>query len=239
MYMKTVLHKASSRGHANHGWLNSYHSFSFGSYHQNDRMHFGALRVLNDDTVAAGMGFGKHPHDNMEIVSIPLSGNLQHQDSTGRNEIIRAHDVQIMSAGSGIAHSEMNASKTDEVKFLQIWVFPKLKNIEPRYEQKSFLPENRLNQILTVVAPDNANAVFINQDAWFSLGNFSKDLSIDYPIKKIGNGVYVFVLSGSVTVNGELLENRDGLGVSETAILTIVANTESELLLIDIPMELA
>jgi redox-sensitive bicupin YhaK (pirin superfamily) len=183
------------------------------------------------------MGFGKHPHDNMEIVSIPLSGNLQHQDSTGRNEIIRAHDVQIMSAGSGIAHSEMNASKTDEVKFLQIWVFPKLKNIEPRYEQKSFLPENRLNQILTVVAPDNENAVFINQDAWFSLGNFSKDLSIEYPIKKTGNGVYVFVLSGSVTVNGETLENRDGLGVSETAILTIVANTESELLLIDIPMD--
>jgi len=236
--MKTVLHKAGSRGHANHGWLNSYHSFSFGGYHHPDRMHFGALRVLNDDTVAAGMGFGKHPHDNMEIVSIPLSGDLQHQDSTGRNEIIRAHDVQIMSAGSGIAHSEMNASKTEEVKFLQIWVFPKLKNIEPRYEQKSFLPENRLNQILTVVAPDDSNAVFINQDAWFSLGSFSKDLSIEYPIKKTGNGVYVFVLSGSVTVNGELLENRDGLGVSETEVLTIVANTESELLLIDIPMDL-
>jgi quercetin 2,3-dioxygenase len=236
--MKTVLHKAGSRGHANHGWLNSYHSFSFGGYHHPDRMHFGALRVLNDDTVAAGMGFGKHPHDNMEIVSIPLLGNLQHQDSTGRNEIIRAHDVQIMSAGSGIAHSEMNASKTEEVKFLQIWVFPKLKNIAPRYEQKSFLPENRLNQILTVVAPDDSNAVFINQDAWFSLGSFSKDLSIEYPIKKTGNGVYVFVLSGSVTVNGELLENRDGLGVSETEVLTIVANTESELLLIDIPMDL-
>jgi redox-sensitive bicupin YhaK (pirin superfamily) len=237
--MKIVLHKAGSRGHANHGWLNSYHSFSFGGYHHPDRMHFGALRVLNDDTVAAGMGFGKHPHDNMEIVSIPLLGNLQHQDSTGRNEIIRAHDVQIMSAGSGIAHSEMNASKTEEVKFLQIWVFPKLKNIAPRYEQKSFLPENRLNQILTVVAPDDSNAVFINQDAWFSLGSFSKDLSIEYPIKKTGNGVYVFVLSGSVTVNGELLENRDGLGVSETEVLTIVANTESELLLIDIPMDLA
>ena len=236
--MKTVLHKAGSRGHANHGWLNSYHSFSFGGYHHPDRMHFGALRVLNDDTVAAGMGFGKHPHDNMEIVSIPLMGDLQHQDSTGRNEIIRAHDVQIMSAGSGIAHSEMNASKTEEVKFLQIWVFPKLKNIEPRYEQKSFLPENRLNQILTVVAPDDSNAVFINQDAWFSLGSFSKDLSIEYPIKKTDNGVYVFVLSGSVTVNGELLENRDGLGVSETEVLTIVANTESELLLIDIPMDL-
>jgi redox-sensitive bicupin YhaK (pirin superfamily) len=237
--MITVLHKAGSRGHANHGWLNSYHSFSFGGYHHLDRMHFGALRVLNDDTVAAGMGFGKHPHDNMEIVSIPLSGNLQHQDSTGRNEIIRAHDVQIMSAGSGIAHSEMNASKTDEVKFLQIWVFPKLKNIAPRYEQKSFLPENRLNQILTVVAPDDANAVYINQDAWFSLGHFSKDLSIEYSIKKTGNGVYVFVLSGSVTVNGTTLKNRDGLGVSETDVLSIVANTESELLLIDIPMELA
>jgi quercetin 2,3-dioxygenase len=236
--MKTVLHKAGSRGHANHGWLNSFHSFSFGGYHHPDRMHFGALRVLNDDTVAAGMGFGKHPHDNMEIVSIPLSGDLQHQDSTGRNEIIRAHDVQIMSAGSGIAHSEMNASKTEEVKFLQIWVFPKLKNIEPRYEQKSFLPENRLNQILTVVAPDDTNAVFINQDAWFSLGHFSKDLSIEYSIKKTGNGVYVFVLSGSVTVNGTTLENRDGLGVSETDALSIVANTESELLLIDIPMDL-
>lgn len=236
--MKTELHKAGSRGHANHGWLNSYHSFSFGGYHHPDRMHFGALRVLNDDTVAAGMGFGKHPHDNMEIVSIPLSGDLQHQDSTGRNEIIRAHDVQIMSAGSGIAHSEMNASKTEEVKFLQIWVFPKLKNIAPRYEQKSFLPENRLNQILTVVAPDDANAVFINQDAWFSLGHFSKDLSIEYSIKKTGNGVYVFVLSGSVTVNGTTLENRDGLGVSETDVLSIVANTESELLLIDIPMDL-
>ena len=237
--MKTVLHKAGSRGHANHGWLNSLHSFSFGGYHHPDRMHFGALRVLNDDTVAAGMGFGKHPHDNMEIVSIPLLGNLQHQDSTGRNEIIRAHDVQIMSAGSGIAHSEMNASKTEEVKFLQIWVFPKIKNIAPRYEQKSFLPANRLNQILTVVAPDDANAVFINQDAWFSLGHFSKDLSIDYTIKKTGNGVYVFVLSGSVTVNGTVLDNRDGLGVSETSVLNIVANSEAEFLLIDIPMVLA
>jgi hypothetical protein len=237
--MKTVLHKAGSRGHANHGWLNSFHSFSFGGYHHPDRMHFGALRVLNDDTVAAGMGFGKHPHDNMEIVSIPLLGNLQHQDSTGRNEIIRAHDVQIMSAGSGIAHSEMNASKTEEVKFLQIWVFPKIKNIAPRYEQKSFLPANRLNQILTVVAPDDANAVFINQDAWFSLGHFSKDLSIDYTIKKTGNGVYVFVLSGSVTVNGTVLDNRDGLGVSETSVLNIVANSEAEFLLIDIPMVLA
>ena len=170
--MKTVLHKANSRGHNSFGWLNSYHSFSFGHYYDPERIHFGALRVLNDDTVAPGMGFGKHPHDNMEIVSIPLSGDLHHQDSTGRNEIIRQHDVQIMSAGTGIAHSEMNANKNKEVKFLQVWVLPKQMNIVPRYEQKSFNPADRQNQILTVVAPDNNEAVWINQDAWFSLASF-------------------------------------------------------------------
>jgi redox-sensitive bicupin YhaK (pirin superfamily) len=237
--MKTTLHKANTRGHANFGWLNSFHTFSFGQYNNPERNHFGALRVLNDDTVSAGMGFGKHPHDNMEIVSIPLSGDLHHQDSTGRNEIIREHDVQIMSAGSGIAHSEMNANKDKEVKFLQIWVFPKLKNITPRYEQKSFLPENRINQILNVVAPDNQDAIFINQDAWFSLGNFSKDFITDYQIKKAGNGVYVFVLSGSVLVNNQALETRDGLGVWDTDALHISASTDAEILLIDIPMQLS
>ena len=175
--MNNVLHLAATRGHANFGWLDSYHSFSFGHYYDPERVHFGALRVLNDDTVSAGMGFGKHPHDNMEIVSIPLSGDLHHKDSTGRDEIIREHDVQIMSAGSGIAHSEMNATRDKAVKFLQIWVMPKEQNIEPRYEQKSFKPENRVNQLLTVVAPDNEDAVWINQDAWFSLGNFTKDFS--------------------------------------------------------------
>ena len=237
--MKTILHKAATRGHANFGWLNSYHTFSFGQYQNPERIHFGALRVLNDDTVAPGMGFGKHPHDNMEIVSIPLYGDLHHQDSTGRNEIIREHDVQIMSAGSGIAHSEMNANKDKEVKFLQIWVFPKLKNITPRYEQKSFLPQDRINQILNVVAPDNENAIFINQDAWFSLGNFSKDFKIDYQIKKSGNGVYVFVLSGQVLINDQLLESRDGLGVWETENLQITASTDAEILLIDVPMEIS
>jgi hypothetical protein len=237
--MKTVLHKAATRGHASFGWLNSYHTFSFGQYNNPERNHFGALRVLNDDTVSAGMGFGKHPHDNMEIVSIPLSGDLHHQDSTGRNETIREHDVQIMSAGSGIAHSEMNANKDKEVKFLQIWVFPKLKNITPRYEQKSFLPENRINQILNVVAPDNQEAIFINQDAWFSLGNFTKDFSIDYQIKKSGNGVYVFVLSGNVIVNDQALETRDGLGVWDADTLHITASTDAEILLIDIPMQLS
>jgi redox-sensitive bicupin YhaK (pirin superfamily) len=237
--MKTILHKATTRGHANFGWLNSYHTFSFGQYQNLERMNFGALRVLNDDTVSAGMGFGKHPHDNMEIVSIPLSGDLHHQDSTGRDEIIREHDVQIMSAGSGISHSEMNANKEKEVKFLQIWVFPKLKNITPRYEQKSFLPENRVNQILNVVAPDNNEAIFINQDAWFSLGNFSKDFSAGYQIKKSGNGVYAFVLSGNVIINNQLLETRDGLGIWETDALNITASTDAEILLIDIPMQLS
>lgn len=237
--MKTVLHQAATRGHANFGWLDSYHSFSFGHYYDPQRVHFGALRVLNDDTVSAGMGFGKHPHDNMEIVSIPLSGDLHHQDSTGRDEIIREHDVQIMSAGSGIAHSEYNANKDKPVKFLQIWVMPKEQNIEPRYEQKSFKPENRVNQLLNVVAPDNKEAVWINQDAWFSLGNFTKDFITNYQLKKSGNGVYVFVLEGSLEVAGQTIGTRDGLGISEIESLDIKANTDAQIVLIEIPMSLA
>lgn len=236
--MKTILHKADTRGHASFGWLNSYHTFSFGQYYNPERVHFGALRVLNDDTVAKGMGFGKHPHDNMEIVSIPLYGDLHHQDSTGRDEIIRQHDVQIMSAGSGIAHSEMNANRDKEVKFLQIWVFPKQKNIEPRYEQKTFRPEDRNNQLLTVVAPDDANAVYINQDAWFSLGKFDKDFNTTYSFHKKENGVYAFVLSGEVNINGENLASRDGLGITGTDQLTIKATSDAEILLIEVPMQI-
>lgn len=236
--MKTVLHQAGTRGHANFGWLDSYHSFSFGHYYDPERVHFGALRVLNDDTVNAGMGFGKHPHDNMEIVSIPLSGDLHHQDSTGRDEIIREHDVQIMSAGSGIAHSEMNANRDKPVKFLQIWVMPKEQNIEPRYEQKSFKPENRVNQLLTVVAPDNEDAVWINQDAWFSLGNFTKDFSTSYQLKKSDNGVYIFVLEGNLEINGQSIGTRDGLGISEVTTIDIKASTDAQIVLIEIPMSL-
>lgn len=236
--MKTILHKAATRGHASFGWLNSYHTFSFGSYHNPERVHFGALRVLNDDTVAKGMGFSKHPHDNMEIVSIPLEGDLHHKDSTGRDEIIRQHDVQIMSAGSGIAHSEMNANKDKEVKFLQIWVFPKVANIEPRYQQKNFKPEDRNNQLLTVVAPDEENAVWINQDAWFSLGKFSQESTTRYQIRKPGNGVYAFILKGTVTLNGETVSDRDGLGIWDTESIEIKASTDAEFLLIDVPMEL-
>ncbi len=234
--MKTIVHKANTRGHANHGWLNSYHTFSFAGYYDPSRMHFGALRVLNDDSVKAGMGFGKHPHDNMEIVSIPLQGDLHHKDSTGRDKIIRQHDVQIMSAGSGITHSETNANHDQDVKFLQIWVMPKEYNIEPRYDQKSFLPEDRINKILTVVAPDDANAVWINQDAWFSLANLSKGFTVDYSIHKKDNGVYAFVIKGDVTINGIALNERDGLGISETDMLNITANSDTELLLIDVPM---
>ena len=178
--METILYKARERGHANHGWLDSYHSFSFSNFYNPEKVHFGALRVLNDDTVKAGYGFGKHPHDNMEIVSIPLYGDLAHTDSTGRNEIIRQNDVQIMSAGSGITHSEMNANKDKEVKFLQVWVFPKEYDIIPRYEQKTFDPQERKNKIQTVVAPDDKDAVFINQDAWFSLGSFDKDFETGF-----------------------------------------------------------
>jgi redox-sensitive bicupin YhaK (pirin superfamily) len=236
--MKTILHTANSRGHANHGWLNSYHSFSFAGYYNPERTQFGALRVLNDDTVAAGMGFGKHPHDNMEIVSIPLSGDLHHKDSTGRDEIIRQDDVQIMSAGSGIAHSETNANKDKEVKFLQLWILPKEKNIEPRYQQKTFHPQDRENQVLTVVAPDDEKAVSINQDAWLSLAKFSKDKTATYNIHKEGNGVYAFILNGDVTINGQALQPRDGFGVWETGSIDIKADSDAEILLIDVPMQI-
>lgn len=235
--MKTIFHKANTRGHASFGWLNSYHTFSFGHYYNPERIHFGALRVLNDDTVKGGMGFSKHPHDNMEIVSIPLSGDLHHKDTTGRDEIIRQHDVQIMSAGSGIAHSETNANHDKEVKFLQIWVFPKEKNIEPRYQQKSFKPEDRLNQVLTVVAPDDEQAVWINQDAWFSLANLEAGIEKTYQIKRKENGVYAFVIGGHVTINGEQLDARDGLGIWETDTINITANSNAEILLIDVPMK--
>jgi redox-sensitive bicupin YhaK (pirin superfamily) len=184
------------------------------------------------------MGFGKHPHDNMEIISIPLYGDLHHNDSTGRNEIIRQHDVQIMSAGSGIAHSEMNANKDKEVKFLQIWVFAKEHNITPRYQQKSFKPEDRINQILTVVAPDDDHAVWINQDAWFSLANLSKDVEKEYAIHQKGNGVYVFLIKGAATINGVSMEERDGLGISNTDLLKIKADSDAEILLIDVPMNI-
>lgn len=235
--MNIVLHKAVDRGHANHGWLDSYHSFSFAGYYDPSKMSFGALRVLNDDTVAPGYGFGKHPHDNMEIVSIPLFGDLHHQDSTGRDKIIKQGDVQIMSAGSGIAHSEKNANHNKEVKFLQLWVFPKLKNIEPRYEQKTFGVDSRKNNWQTVVAPDDSSALWINQDAWFTLGNIDSAFDITYMLHKAGNGVYVFVVEGSITINEHQLTKRDAVGIWSADQFKIKATTDAQLLLIEVPMQ--
>jgi redox-sensitive bicupin YhaK (pirin superfamily) len=234
--MKTIIHKANTRGAANHGWLKSYHTFSFAGYYNAERMNFGALRVLNDDTVAGGMGFGKHPHDNMEIVSIPLSGDLEHNDTTGRHEIIKQGDVQIMSAGSGIAHSEKNANHNKEVKFLQIWVMPKERNITPRYEQKSFPLSERKNTLQTIVAPDNTEAVWINQNAWFTLGSFDAAATTSYTLHNAKSGVYVFVLKGDVTINGIALQERDGLGITEAEVLSITADADTEFLLMEVPM---
>ncbi|HRJ31582.1 MAG TPA: pirin family protein [Cyclobacteriaceae bacterium] len=235
--MKTVLHKATTRGHANHGWLDSYHTFSFAGYYDPARMHFGALRVLNDDVVKGGAGFGQHPHDNMEIISIPLRGALEHGDNTGGHGIIQSGEVQIMSAGSGIAHSEKNASKTEDVNFLQIWVFPKERNIQPRYDQKLFPSTDRLNKFQTVVSPEKNNgALWINQDAWFSLGKFEKGKSTEYSIKKQGNGVYAFVIDGDVTINDQQLNKRDGFGIWDVEKIVISAGQDAEVLLIEVPM---
>jgi len=235
--MKTTLHKADTRGHANHGWLDSHHTFSFAGYYDPARVHFGMLRVLNDDIVKGGGGFGQHPHDNMEIISIPLRGALEHGDNTGGHGIIKSGEVQIMSAGSGIAHSERNASKVEDVNFLQIWVFPKERNIKPRYDQKLFGREDRTNKFQAVVSPEkNDSSLWINQDAWFSLGNLSKGATSEYTIKKTSNGVYVFVIEGEVTANGQKLSKRDGLGVWDTDKISISAEADAEVLLIDVPM---
>lgn len=233
----TTLHKAETRGHTNHGWLNSFHTFSFGNYHNPDRMNFGVLRVLNDDTVAGGEGFGKHPHDNMEIISIPLSGNLMHQDNMGTKAIIKAGDIQVMSAGTGVSHSEYNASETEEVKFLQIWLFPNKRNVQPRYQQISLNIEDRHNKLQQILSPNKEDdGVWIYQDAWFSMGNLDEGVETFYELKKNGNGIYVFVLKGDVIVEGQQLNARDGLGIVDLEKIKIVADSEVELLLMEVPM---
>ena len=235
--MKTIVHKASTRGHANHGWLDTSHTFSFANYYDADRMHFGALRVLNDDFVYGGMGFGTHPHDNMEIISIPLAGDLEDKDSMGNKTAIRQNDIQILNAGTGISHSEYNRNANKKVNFLQIWVFPKVTNIIPSYDQITLKPEDRINKLQQVVSPSkDDDGVWINQDAWFHLGNLKKEFQTQYVIKQKGNGVYVFVIEGDVTINGQQLNKRDGLGVWDTDKLSIVADTDAEVLLMDVPM---
>jgi len=233
----TVLHKADTRGMANHGWLQSYHTFSFANYYNPERMHFGVLRVLNDDTVQGGMGFGKHPHDNMEIISIPLEGDLEHKDSMGNVTVIRNGDVQVMSAGTGITHSEYNKNTEKTVKFLQIWVFPNKRNVAPRYDQITLKPEDRKNKLQQILSPNPDDAgVWIHQNAWFHLGDFDAGVSSDYQIKAPGNGVYVFVLNGDLSVNGQQLNRRDGLGIWDTDTLHIAADSKAEFLLMEVPM---
>lgn len=235
---KQVLHRADTRGKADHGWLKSRHTFSFAQYYNPERMHFGALRVLNDDVVAGSMGFGTHPHDNMEIVSIPLSGDLVHKDSAGNEAIIREGDVQIMSAGTGIRHSEKNYNRDKTVKFLQIWVFPKAQNIAPRYAQQQYPIEARRNTLKTVVSPTDEGALWINQDAYFTLGRLDKDVQKDYTLRHPDtHGVYAFVIKGRFDVAGQVLAARDGLGLWELTQVAIQAlDADSELLLIEVPM---
>lgn len=235
--MKLTVHKAGGRGHADHGWLNTYHSFSFAGYYNPDRMHFGALRVLNDDTVQAGMGFGTHPHDNMEIISIVLKGELEHRDSMGNGSVITPGEVQVMSAGTGIRHSEFNHSAENDLSFLQIWVFPDTKNVTPRYGQTRFSDEEINGKWRTIVSPDGAeNSLWIHQQAWFSLGNFEAGAQFSYTLKKEGNVVYIFVISGEVTVESERLGQRDAVGISEIGSAIKMGTAKpSKILLLEIP----
>ena len=235
--MKTVFHKAESRGHADHGWLNAWHSFSFAGYHDPSRIHFGALRVLNDDTIAGGMGFGAHPHDNMEIITIPLSGQLEHKDSMGNTGVISHGEVQVMSAGTGIQHSEKNKNSKEFLKLLQIWLFPSEKNVEPRYDQKAFDLAAAKNSLLNIVSPmGSAEGLNIHQHAWFHLGKLDKGIHLTYELKDKNNGVYAFLIDGEVNINGEKLTRRDAIGITETDKLDITADSDAELLLMEVPM---
>ncbi|MBB5397337.1 pirin family protein [Mucilaginibacter sp. AK015] len=235
--MKTVFHPANERGHNDIGWLKANFSFSFGPYHNPDKVHFGALRVLNDDTIAQGMGFGSHPHDNMEITTIVLEGAVEHKDSMGNKGIIKPGDVQVMSAGTGVVHSEYNPSQTEPAKALQIWVFPKLRNIQPRYDQKNFSDVMVQNQFTTMISPvKSEETLWLNQDTTFSQGKFDAGQKVDYTMKTAGNGAYVFLIDGNATIAGSVLNKRDAIGVYDTNTFTIETNSESRILIIEVPM---
>lgn len=234
----SVLHKANTRGSADHGWLKSFHTFSFAGYYDPERIHFGALRVLNDDTVDGGRGFGDHPHDNMEIISIPLEGELQHKDSMGNIAVIKSGEIQAMSAGTGIYHAEYNKNPNEPVKFLQIWIFPNKRDVQPRYDQIKLDIENQPNTLHQVLSPDPHDAgVWVHQDAWFHMGRFDQGKTATYSLKKEGNGIYFFVLKGSFKVDGQHLDTRDGFGVWNVRDVRLEANSDAELLIMEVPME--
>lgn len=237
----TVLHKANTRGVADHGWLNSHHTFSFANYHNPERMHFGVLRVLNDDIVDQGRGFGTHPHDNMEIISIPLEGDLEHKDSMGNVAIIKKGDIQILSAGTGITHSEYNKNKDKKVKFLQIWMFPNKRNVTPRYDQISLAASDRKNKLQQILSPNTEDeGVWSHQNAWFHMGKMDKNLELSYALKDKANGVYAFVLKGDISINGQSLNERDGFGIWDVQSLDIKADSQdAEVLLMEVPMQLS
>jgi redox-sensitive bicupin YhaK (pirin superfamily) len=236
--IQRVIHKADSRGYADHGWLKAKHSFSFAGYYDEDREQFGALRVLNDDIIEAGYGFGMHPHNNMEIITIPLEGALRHKDSMGHTSVIKAGDVQVMSAGKGLTHSEYNASATESLNLLQIWLFPKFRNIDPRYGEQTFDTAQMQGKWLNIVAPmeDKTGALQINQDAWFSLGKFEKGAAVSYTKKRAENGLYVFVIEGNVAIDETNLSRRDAMGIEEADQIDLKINESSYILIMDVPM---
>jgi hypothetical protein len=238
--MKTKLFEANSRGNADHGWLKANFSFSFGNYYNPERVQFGMLRVLNDDTIAGGTGFGTHPHANMEIITIPLEGGLKHRDSMGNEGVIRFGEVQVMSAGTGIQHSEMNASQNDLAKTLQLWVFPDKEDVTPRYDQKSFDIENQINKFVTIVSPkdkNDGNALWVYQQTFFNLGIFEKDTSITYKVNIPENGVYLFLIEGEIEVDNQILKTRDAMGIIDFEQFEIKINSKSKILLIEVPMK--
>ena len=238
--MNSVLHKANTRGHANHGWLQANHSFSFANYYNPERMHFGVLRVLNDDTIAPAMGFPTHPHDNMEIITIPLEGDLEHKDNMGNGTIIKNGDIQVMSAGTGITHSEFNANKGDYCKLLQIWLFPNKRNVTPRYDQiaiRSLAKENSLYQVLSPNKDDDG--VWIHQNAWFNIGEYDKTTTETYSLHKKENGVYLFVIEGKLKIDNQSLEKRDGYGTWDTDEIEFTAEKSSKVLLMELPMQIS
>ncbi len=237
--MNTILHKANTRGKADHGWLKSHHSFSFASYHNPERMSFGQLRVLNDDIVQPKMGFGTHPHQNMEIISIPLSGALSHKDSMDNKRAITVGEVQVMSAGTGLQHSEFNDSKTDEVNFLQLWILPEVQNVTPRYEQKKFDETKRHNNFQTVVSPQNnivGDALGIYQQAYISIGNFDEGQKMDFKLKDASHGIYIFLLEGEISIGNETLETRDAIGIWDVETVEIATKKDAKILVVEVPM---